>query len=254
MNVLLIEDEVLAVQQLTKLLEEIGPHIRIIGQTDGIESSVEWLKSHAMPDLILMDIELSDGQSFEIFNRVDVPCPVIFTTSYDEYAIRAFQVNSVDYLLKPIKPADLARALTKYERFNRQGAFPMNLSQLLGELQRQNQPQEYRTRFLVKQGQRLLPIDVERIAYFCTEDGLTVFLTREGMKHVVDYTLEELEAMLNPKVFFRATRQFILSIDSVGAIHTHFNGKLKLHLTPASDKEVFVSRERVNAFKDWLGR
>jgi DNA-binding LytR/AlgR family response regulator len=254
MNVLLIEDEVLAVQQLTRLLKEVGPHIRIIGQTDGIESSVEWLNSHAMPDLILMDIELSDGQSFEIFNRVDVPCPVIFTTSYDEYAIRAFQVNSVDYLLKPVKPDDLVRALKKYERLNRPAAFPLNLSQLFGELQRHNQSLNYRTRFLVKQGQRLLPIDIERIAYFCTEDGLTVFFTHEGTKYVVDYTLEELEAMLDPKVFFRATRQVILSIHSVGAIHTHFNGKLKLHLVPASDKEVFVSRERVNAFKDWLGR
>lgn len=254
MNILLIEDEPLAVQKLSGLLREIAPQITVVGQTDGIESSVEWLQTHPAPDLILMDIELSDGQSFDIFNQIEVTSPVIFTTSYDEYAIQAFRVNSVDYLLKPIKSADLERALAKYERLNRPASAPLDIARLVQELQRQQQPRDYRTRFLVKQGQRLLPIETDAIAYFFVDDGLTLFCTHDRNRYMVDYSLEDLEQMLDPKVFFRVNRQFILSVRAVGQIHTHFNGKLKLHLNPPTDKEVMVSRERVNDFKDWLGR
>jgi two-component system, LytTR family, response regulator LytT len=254
MNILLIEDEPLAVDKLTLLLREVAPHSAVVGQTDGIESSVEWLQTHPAPDLILMDIELSDGQSFDIFNQIEVTSPVIFTTSYDEYAIQAFRVNSVDYLLKPIKSADLQRALQKYERLNRPAQPQLDIARLVQELQRQNQPREYRTRFLVKQGQRLLPVETEQIAYFYLDDGLTFFMTHDRNRHLVDYTLEELEQMLDPKAFFRINRQFILAVRAVAQIHTHFNGKLKLHLNPPTDKEVMVSRDRVNDFKDWLGR
>lgn len=254
MDILLVEDEPLAVQKLTMLLQEVAPQTNIVGQTDGIESSVEWLRTHPAPDLILMDIELSDGQSFDIFNQTDVISPVIFTTSYDEYAIQAFRVNSVDYLLKPIKSVDLERALQKYERLNRPASPTLDITRLVQELQRQNQPREYRNRFLVKQGQRLLPVETENIAYFYVEDGLTFFITYDRGKYVVDYTLEELEQMLDPKAFMRANRQFILGVRAVTQIHTHFNGKLKLNLQPTTDKEVMVSRERVNDFKDWLGR
>ena len=254
MNILIIEDEPLAVQKLTMLLHEIAPQTNIVGQTDGIESSVEWLQTHPAPDLVLMDIELSDGQSFDIFNQIEVTSPVIFTTSYDEYAIQAFRVNSVDYLLKPIKADDLTRALQKYERQTRSSAPQLDITRLVQELQRQSQPREYRTRFLVKQGQRLLPIETDTIAYFFVDDGLSLFCTHDRNRHMVDYSLEDLEQMLDPKAFFRVNRQFILSVRAVAQIHTHFNGKLKLHLSPPTDKEVMVSRERVNDFKDWLGR
>ncbi|AEI51968.1 LytR/AlgR family response regulator transcription factor [Runella slithyformis] len=254
MNIFIIEDEPLAVQKLTKLLFEVAPHVQIEGTADGIESSVEWLQTHPTPDLLLMDIELCDGQSFEIFNQIEVKSPVIFTTSYDEYAIQAFKVNSVDYLLKPIKREDLERALQKYEKLNRPHGQAIDISRLINELQKQNQPKEYRTRFLVKQGQRLLPVETTDIAYFFSEDGLTFFMTRDRIRHLLDYTLEELDTMLDPKQFFRISRQFILEVRSVTQIHNHFNGKLKLDLRPSIDKEVTVSRERVSDFKDWMGR
>jgi DNA-binding LytR/AlgR family response regulator len=254
MNIFIIEDEPLAVQKLTKLLLEVAPHIQIAGTADGIESSVEWLQVHPTPDLILMDIELCDGQSFEIFNQIEVKSPVIFTTSYDEYAIQAFKVNSIDYLLKPIKREDLERAFQKHERLNQSHKQSIDISKLINELQKQNQPKEYRTRFLVKQGQRLMPVETTDIAYFFSEDGLTFFMTRDRIKHLLDYTLEELDTMLDPKQFFRISRQFILEVRSVTQIHNHFNGKLKLDLRPSIDKEVTVSRERVSDFKDWMGR
>lgn len=254
MNVFIVEDEPLAVQKLSKLLHDVAPVIHIVGTADGIESSLEWLQSHPEPDLILMDIELCDGQSFEIFNQMEVKSPVIFTTSYDEYAIQAFRVNSVDYLLKPIKKEDLERALQKYERFSHTQSQAIDITKLVSELQRQNQPREFRARFLVRQGQRLTPIETSEIAYFFSEEGLTFFMTRDRMKHLIDYTLEELEQMLDPKLFFRISRQFILEVKSIAQIHTYFNGKLKVDLRPSTDKEVMVSRERVSDFKDWMGR
>ena len=254
MNILIIEDEPLAVQKLSKLLREVAPHTQVAGSTDGIESSIEWMQQNPTPDLILMDIELSDGQSFEIFNQIEVVCPVIFTTSYDEYAIQAFKVNSVDYLLKPIKREDLERAMQKYERLSKPQSQALDISKLIIELQKQNQPKEYRTRFLVKQGQRLIPVETTDIAYFFSEDGLTFFITHDRTKHMLDYTLEELDTMLDPNQFFRISRQFILGIKSVAQIHNYFNGKLKLDLRPSVEKEVTVSRERVSDFKEWMGK
>jgi DNA-binding LytR/AlgR family response regulator len=254
MNVFIVEDEPLAVQKLSKLLREVAPDIHIVGTADGIESTVDWLESHSEPDLILMDIELCDGQSFEIFHQTEVKSPVIFTTSYDEYAIQAFRVNSVDYLLKPIKKEDLDRALQKYERFSTVRNHTVDINKLVSELQRQNQPREFRARFLVRQGQRLTPVETTDISYFFSEDNLTFFITRDRIKHAIDYTLEELEQMLDPKHFFRVSRQFILEVKSIGQIHSYFNGKLKIDLKPSADREVTVSRERVSDFKDWLGR
>ncbi len=254
MNVFIVEDEPLAVQKLSKLLRDVAPDIEISGTADGIESSVEWLQANPEPDLILMDIELCDGQSFEIFNQMEVKSPVIFTTSYDEYAIQAFRVNSVDYLLKPIKREDLERALQKYEHFNNTQNQTIDITKLVSELQRQNQTHEYRARFLVKQGQRLTPVETAEIAYFYEENGLTFFMTRDRIKHLVDYNLEQLEHILDPKLFFRVNGQFILDIKSVGSVHNNFNGKLSLSLKPMIDKEVIVSKERVSGFKNWMGR
>ncbi len=254
MNVLIVEDEPLAVQKLSKLLLEVAPELRISGITDGIESTVEWLQANPNPDLILMDIELCDGQSFEIFNQMEVKSPVIFTTSYDEYAIQAFRVNSVDYLLKPIKKEELERALRKYEQINSAQTQTIDISKLVSELQRHNQLREYRSRFLVKLGQRLIPIEITDISYFYTEEGITFLMTRDRVKHLIDYTLDELEQQLDPKYYFRINRQYILGIKSVVQIHNYFNGKLKLDLKPSVEKEVTVSRERVGDFKEWMGK
>ncbi|GAA4467578.1 LytTR family DNA-binding domain-containing protein [Nibrella saemangeumensis] len=254
MNVLIIEDEPLAVDRLRQLLAQIDPTLQIAGVTDSVEASVAWLRSQPKPDFILMDIELSDGQSFSIFEQVTVNSPVIFTTSYDEYAIRAFKVNSIDYLLKPIKIEDLQAALVKFR--NLSSHLPPGPSLRLEELLIQlRQPvKEYRDRFLVKVGQRFFSIEVDDIAYFYYHDRITFLKTWKKEVYCLDYILDELEGMLYPKAFFRANRQYLLHVKSVKDIHTYFSGKLKLTLQPPAEEEVLVSRERAGEFKNWMGR
>ncbi|MFC5408409.1 LytR/AlgR family response regulator transcription factor [Larkinella bovis] len=258
MDVLVIEDEELAVRKLTKLLQDVDNTIRIVGTAASVRASVQWLKSNATPDLILMDIELADGQSFEIFEQTPVESPVIFTTSYDEYALRAFKVNSIDYLLKPIKRHELEASLEKHRKLrnpaeNETGG-KMAIDALVQQLRQQIQPTEYRKRFLVKHLSQWMPIEVADIAYFYSEEGVSLFRTRSNQKFSVDYTLDELEAMLDPVQFFRANRQFIVDINSVQQIHPYFNNKLKLTLKPSPEEEVLVSRERATEFKKWMGK
>jgi DNA-binding LytR/AlgR family response regulator len=263
MNVLIIEDEELAVRKLTKLLGEVDPTLQVVGTTASVRASVNYLETNGPghpdhPDLILMDIELADGQSFEIFEQTSVSSPVIFTTSYDEYALKAFKVNSIDYLLKPIKRHELEASLTKYKRLLEQ---PNNGSQgrvaidaLVQQLRQHIQPAEYRKRFLVKHLSQWMPIEVNDIAYFYSEDGVSLFRTNTNQKFSIDYTLDDLEAMLDPAQFFRANRQFIVDINAVQQIHPYFNNKLKLTLKPTPDDEVLVSRERATEFKKWMGK
>ena len=256
MKVFIVEDEQLAVERLEKLLKEADPGIEIMGSGDSIRQSVKWLQENPVPDLILMDIELCDGQSFEIFNQAEIKSSVIFTTSYDEYALRAFKVNSIDYLLKPVKKEELISALNKYRHLKSQFTAPQQnaiIENLVQEL-KQQQLKEYRSRFLIKAGQRLLSVEVNDIAYFYADDRITFFRTWDKAKYIVDYTIEELEQMLNPKDFYRVNRAFIIHPKSVSQIHTYFNGKLKLDLKPEPDKEVMISRERVQDFKNWMGR
>jgi two-component system response regulator LytT len=258
MDVLVIEDEELAVRKLTKLLQDVDHSIRIVGTAASVRASVQWLQNNATPDLILMDIELADGQSFEIFEQTPVESPVIFTTSYDEYALRAFKVNSIDYLLKPIKRHELEASLEKHRKL-RNPAEPetggrLAIDALVQQLRQQIQPAEYRKRFLVKHLSQWMPIEVADIAYFYSEEGISLFRTRTNQKFSVDYTLDELEAMLDPLQFFRANRQFIVDINCVQQIHPYFNNKLKLTLKPAPEEEVLVSRERATEFKKWMGK
>jgi len=258
MQILVIEDERLAANKLKKTITEIDASFHIAGITDSIVSSVEWLKNNPQPDLIFMDIELADGQSFEIFNCIDVKSPVIFTTSYDEYAIKAFRVNSVDYLLKPVKKEALAASFLKYNRLKL--AYGTNAMQVLDfksliiELQEQNKPREYRQRFLVKQGQRLVSIEADEFAFFYTDGKVVFFQTKAKAKFIVDYAIDELQEFIDPMKFFRINRQFLIAIHSVANIHSYFNGRLKLELRPSIDKEVIISRERVNDFKEWMGK
>ena len=263
MNVLIIEDEELAVRKLTKLLQDVDPTLAVVGNTPSIRASVKWLEDHApgqpsAPDLILMDIELADGQSFEIFEQTTVTAPVIFTTSYDEYALRAFKVNSIDYLLKPIKRHELESSLEKHRRLSSgatpETVSPVSIDALVQQLRQQIAPTDYRRRFLVRHLSQWVPIEVGDIAWFQSEDGVSLFRTRSNQKFPVDYTLDELEAMLDPAQFFRANRQFIVGINSVQQIHPYFNNKLKLTLKPAPDDEVLVSRERATDFKKWMGK
>ncbi|QMW05001.1 LytR/AlgR family response regulator transcription factor [Spirosoma foliorum] len=258
MNVLLIEDEELAVFRLTELLSEVAPQVRIVQTTPSVEASVAYLKTAPDLDLIFMDIELADGQSFEIFDQTTVSAPIIFTTSYDEYAIKAFKVNSIDYLLKPIKQQELAASLEKYDQLNHrlhsQPVQVIAIDALIQQLRQQTQPADYRRRFLVRHLSQWLPIDVTDIAYFHYEERVTLLRTLGGQKYSLDYNLEELEDMLDPSLFFRVNRQFLISINSVQQIHSYFHHKLKLVLKPAPTDEVLVSRERATDFRKWMGK
>lgn len=259
MKVLIVEDEELAVKKLMKTLASVDPDAEVVGVADSIMATVKWINSNPLPDLILMDIELSDGQSFEIFNRVPIKCPVIFTTSYDEYALKAFKVNSVDYLLKPIQKEDLESALEKMHQlrsmYKQSGSqTDMNIESLVKELQEKLQLKDYRKRFLVRHAQKLVSVDTDEIAYFFSDGRLNFFKTHDNKKFVVDYTMDELEEMLDPKKYFRISRSFYISVNSVEQIHDYFGNRLLLHLRPAVDKESIVSREKVTDFKKWMGK
>lgn len=252
MKVLIIEDEELAVKKLQKTLASVDDTAEVVGIADSIKSSVEWLQANEQPDLILMDIELSDGQSFEIFNLTEVKSPVIFTTSYDEFALKAFKVNSVDYLLKPIQKEELAAALDKFKKMN--SKTDVSIDSLVKELQQKLQPKEYRKRFLVKHGQKLVSVEMNEIAYFYSDGRLNFFKTTDNKKFVVDYTMDELEDMLDPKVYFRISRSFYVSINAIDKIDDYFGNRLILSLRPEVDKEALVSREKVTDFKKWMGK
>lgn len=259
MNLLIIEDEELAVRKLTRLLQEVDSSLRVVGTAPSVRASVQWLDRHTrgqpdFPDLILMDIELADGQSFEIFEQTTVTAPVIFTTSYDEYALRAFKVNSIDYLLKPIKRHELEASLEKHRKLSKEFAPAVSIDALVQQLRQQVAPAGYRPRFLVRYLSQWVPVEVGDIAFFCSESGVSLLRTKSNQKFTLDYTLDELEAMLEPTQFFRANRQYIVSVGSVQQIHPYFNNKLKLTLKPGTDDEVLVSRERATEFKKWMGK
>jgi len=259
MKVLIIEDEELAVKKLHKTLTTVDKDAQVVGIADSIRSSVDWLQNNPAPDLILMDIELSDGQSFEIFEQVQVKSTVIFTTSYDEFALKAFKVNSVDYLLKPIQKEDLQAALEKFRSIKSlyagsTSSSAINMDNLVKELQQKLQPKEYRKRFLVKHAQKLVSIETSEISYFYSDGRLNFFKTADNKKFVVDYTMDELEEMLDPEKYFRISRSFYVSIGSVDKIDDYFGNRLILSLRPAVDKEALVSREKVTDFKKWMGK
>ncbi len=258
MHIFIVEDEELAVKKLVKTLYAIDAGLEVVGTADSIAASVEWLQSHPKPDLILMDIELADGQSFEIFNLTEVKSPVIFTTSYDEYALKAFKVNSVDYLLKPVQKDELESAISKFrqmkETFRGEKPADTQITALVKELQQTLQNKEYRKRFLVKHAQKLLSIEMDRIAYFFSDDRLNFFKTFDDKKYVIDYTMDEIENMLDPDQYFRINRAFMVSIKSIDQIQDYFGNRLKLTLKPSIDKEALVSREKVTQFKDWMGK
>ena len=258
MKILIVEDEDLAVKKLKKTLFSVDETATVVGEADSIKSTVNWLQSNPAPDLILMDIELADGQSFEIFNHIEVKSPVIFITSYDEYALKAFKVNSVDYLLKPVQKEDLNAALEKFRQmkkiYHSEPEASISIDVLVKQLQQKLQTKEFRKRFLVKHGQKLVSVEVEEIAYFFSDGRLNFFKTHDNRKFVVDYTMDELNDMLDPEKYFRISRSFFISVNSVAQIHDYFGNRLLLHLKPETDKEAIVSREKVTDFKNWLGK
>ncbi|NJK84365.1 MAG: response regulator transcription factor [Bacteroidia bacterium] len=254
MKALIIEDEAPAGRRLKKIIEEIDPGFKILDVIDSIESSVKWLKNHHMPDMIFMDIQLADGLSFAIFDQVEIQAPVIFTTAYDEYTLKAFKVNSIDYLLKPIDKEELKVSIRKFEQLKNQFAqVPSpNLETLLKSLHLDKK--EHKSRFLVRLGERLVSVPEHEIAYLYAEQKIVLLITNQNEKYAVDYSLDELEALLNPEVFFRLNRQFLARVQSIGSIYHYFKGKLKVKLLPEINQEVIVSREKSPFFKQWLDR
>ncbi len=262
MNFLIIEDEELTARKLGRMLTDIEPLCRIMATLPSVEASVAWLKTQPCPDVIFMDIELADGQSFEIFNQVPVACPVIFTTAYDEYAIKAFKVNSIDYLLKPVKEDDLRQALSKLHQLKKiltsqPDALQSSLARLLEQLTPTTPAPAYtaapRDRFMIKQGQRLFSVGIEEIAYFFTRNKISFIKTFDEREWMVDYTLDELDKMVDHRRFFRLNRQIIAQLRAIDKVHLYFNNKLKLQLRPSFEDEVIVSREKAGDFKVWLG-
>ncbi|PXW07801.1 MULTISPECIES: LytTR family DNA-binding domain-containing protein [unclassified Chryseobacterium] len=248
-KVLIVEDERPNADRLKRLLLKLRPHIEILSVEDSITSTVHWLENNVVPDVIMMDVRLADGLSFEIFNKHEVKSAVIFTTAYDEYAVQAFKYNSVDYLLKPIEEEELDAALKRYETFME--AVPVVGTAIEGLLN-YIQPKDYRKRFLIAHRDGYKTVLAEDILYFYTELGISKAMLNTGVVENVPQTLEELEKQLDPKFFFRANRQFIIHINSVKQIFNHFNGKLKLELRKHPEMEVIVSREKASIFKSWM--
>lgn len=258
MKLLIVEDEHLGYERLVKLLQETELDFQITGHTVSIKTTVKWLEQHTPPDLVFMDIELADGQCFEIFNQIDISVPIIFTTSYDEYALHAFKVNSIDYLLKPIRREELDRSLSKYSRLHQQqhsSELQLNLVSLLEAFQQKMAPSAYRHRFLVKQGQRLLSVEVSEIAWLHAEGKLCFIKTWNNHRYILDYTLEELTDMLDPDLFFRVNRAYLVHHKAIRNINAFFRGKLILTLHPATENnDVIISKEKAGAFKKWMGK
>ena len=253
MKALIIEDEQHAAQRLINLLIETGREIEILETLDSIESSISWLRDNPDPDVIFLDIQLADGLSFAIFDQVDVKSPVIFATAYDEYAIKAFEINSIDYLLKPIKLERLEASLEKLEKL-RPGLTPHQITAQLQNMivDYHEKNKTYRSRFLVNKADSMIPIATEDIAYLYTEDKVVFLITRDNRRFMLNYSLDQLEKQLNPVSFFRVNRQFIVAMRSIHKIHNYFNYKLKVELAPVSEQEVIVSRQKVADFKEWL--
>lgn len=253
MKVLIIEDEIPAAKQLRKLLQQQVPHIEILDTLDSVESAVAWLRQPTKAaSLIFMDIQLADGLSFDIFQQVPITSPVIFTTAFDQYTMKAFKVNSIDYLLKPIDPEELNRAMNKYQRFFAQAQAPViNYQEVLAAMQSQQQP-DYKKRFLVKSGPELRFLQTSSIQYFFSEESLVFAQLANGQKFHLDYYLDQVEKLVNPAHFFRINRKLIVQINAIQKIHTYFNSRLLLDLKPATTFDAIVSRDRVADFKQWL--
>ena len=253
MKVLIIEDEAPAFRRLQTVLEEVNPGVEIIDVIDTVAESVKWFQNHQAPDLVFMDIQLSDGISFEIFDQVKIDYPVIFTTAFDEYMLRAFKVNSIDYLLKPIKKEELALSLKKYDAMKSifSGSVNTNLNELIRNIRLDDR--HFKTRFLVKIADTMISIETSDIAYFQTRHGVVHLVNRQGRKYLMDVALDELIQQLDPQAFYRANRQFIIQFDAINKTHRYHKGKLLVEMVPETDDPVIVSSEKSSAFKQWLG-
>ncbi len=253
MKAVIVEDERAAVRNLTALLTDVTPEMEVIAVLDSISESVEWFKEHKSPDLVFMDIHLADGSAFEIFRHIEIACPVIFTTAYDEYALKAFKVNSVDYLLKPIGAEDVRNALKKLELFRSATGEPESGEDIQGLIRMLRRQESYKTHFLVPQkGDKLLPLSVESVYYFYINEGIVKAVTMEGKEYPVSHTLDEIADSLNPIRFFRVNRQYLIARKAIKDIDLWFNGRLSVNLIVPVPEKILISRVRVAEFKEWF--
>ena len=253
MRALIIEDEKAAVRNLKAAIDELGRDIEVIGQLDSIAASIEWLHEQPAPDLLFLDIHLADGSAFEIFEHVDITCPIIFTTAYDEYALRAFKVNSVDYLLKPIDADDLRQALDKLERLGGQKPTAQPDDNYRAILRALGGERNYKSHFLIPaKGDRLIPIETETILYFHIANGQVKAVDDTGREHLFPQTLDELADALDPRLFFRANRQFLIAKKAIREASLWFNGRLSITLSVPTPERIIISKARAAEFKAWF--
>lgn len=246
-KILIVEDEKPNADRLIRLIKTIRPKALVIAVLDSITDSIEWLTQNENPDVVLMDVRLSDGLSFEIFEKIKIDCPIIFTTAYDEYAVKAFKYNSIDYLLKPVEQEELEAAFKKMET-KPDLAHNESIYGLLNYLQ----PKEFRSRFLLPYRDGYKSVLVRDVVFFYSELKITRARLYNGVDEILPQTMEELEHQLDPKQFFRANRQYIIHIDGVERIHNYFNGKLKVEMNGNPNAEIIVSREKSNVLKSWM--
>lgn len=249
MKALIVEDETLASRHLKNVLNEAG-NITVIGTLESISEALEWFRNNPCPDIVFMDIHLADGIAFEIFNHVNISCPIVFTTAYDEYALKAFKVNSVDYLLKPIELSDVQAALKKIKALSGPETMHNTISDLVDYFRKE---QKYKTHFLIPaKGDKLLPLRVNDLACFRIDSGIVKGLTIENRSFNLDYTLDELSDILDPSLFFRANRQFIISREAIKDVDLWFSGKLAVNLKVDTSCKIVISKARVPEFKSWF--
>jgi len=253
MKVLILEDEPGAAQNLLDLIHEVDESIEVLAILESVKETVSWLRKHPAPDLGFFDIRLADGLSFEVFEKASVDFPVIFTTAYDEYALQAFKVNSIDYLLKPMDKAVLRTALEKYRFiYQREDSFDSESVRKSIRDVRLHEEKRYKKSFLVYVKDQIIPVSVDQIAYFFLENELVYCRTHDNRKFILDQTLDKIGSQLNPNDFYRSNRQYLVSRQAIQSVVQHFNRKLKLRLTPEPEQEVFISKTKAAAFKGWL--
>lgn len=254
MKVLIIEDEIPAQRLIKDLIQEIDPSIEIVGCLNSIKSSVEWLTFNEHPEIVLLDIELSDGLSFEIFKQITIESMIIFTTAYDEYTMQAFKVNSLDYLLKPIEKDELELAFEKYHNYSKQFIKERNFLTDFSEVASliKDEKREYRKRFIIESNEAFYYLNVEDVAFFYITHGITFAVTFEKREFPINSTLESLVEQLDPSNYFRINRQFIINIGAINRVHSYFNGKLKIETKPEFNQEIHVVKNKAASFKRWL--
>ncbi len=252
MNVIIIEDEPLNAEHLTTLLKKIDSTIEVVGLADSVKKTIKLLSEQPNVDLLFVDIHLADGISFDIFSKMSVSTPVIFTTAYNEYAIKAFKVNSIDYLLKPIGIDDLRSAITKFENLNQATFQKINAEKIDTTFNIINK--QFKNRFMVKMGDTISSIKTEDISYFIAEDGIVLLVIKTGKRYPVDYALDQLEQLIDMNLFFRINRKVLLHIECVKKVSSYFNSRYKITCDFLQDDDSIVSRERVSDFKLWLDK